>query len=80
MNKMIVDEAKYRFLTTKEMAFALRVVPGTFSRIAKTKKIPYTRIGGQKLYRQEDLDRLIEENTYPKRHPQPKRLSEVSCE
>ena len=54
-----------RFLTDRELSGMLKISAGA-CRITGTKeRIPYIQLGGKILYRQSDIERLLEENYHP---------------
>ena len=51
-----------RFLTDQEVSDSLKVSRRTLQDYRTTGKIPYIQLGGKVLYRESDIQKLLEEN------------------
>lgn len=51
-----------RYMTDKEVAERLRISRRTLQEYRNDRKIPYVIFGGKVLYREADIERMLEEN------------------
>ena len=54
-----------RFLTDRELSSALRISRRCLQDYRDQGRIPYIQLGGKILYRQSDIEKLLEENYHP---------------
>ena len=54
-----------RFLTDRELSGTLRISRRCLQDYRDQGRIPYIQLGGKILYRQSDIERLLEENYHP---------------
>ena len=54
-----------RFLTDREFSGTLRISRRCLQDYRDQGRIPYIQLGGKILYRQSDIERLLEENYHP---------------
>ena len=54
-----------RFLTDRELSETLRISRRCLQDYRDQGRIPYIQLGGTILYRQSDIERLLEENYHP---------------
>ena len=53
-----------RFLTDKEVSQKLRIGRRTLQDYRSQKKIPYYQLGGKTLYREDDIEKVLEQNYF----------------
>mgnify|MGYP000594542656 CR=1 FL=1 len=54
-----------RFLTDRELSETLKISAGACRITGDQGRIPYIQLGGKILYRQSDIEKLLEENYHP---------------
>lgn len=54
-----------RFLTDRELSGALKISRRCLQDYRNQGRLPYVQLGGKILYKQSDIDKLLEENYHP---------------